>query len=64
MYHPLTPRQSWVQSPVSFRKERGRVREGELEKKRGGNITGHHVMWANKKVQIRLDVGNSFTEGK
>lgn len=28
MYHPLTPGQSWVQSPVSFR------REGELETKR------------------------------
>lgn len=39
MYHPLTPGQSWVQSPVSFRRE-GRERRGQLEKQRGKNIAG------------------------
>lgn len=35
MYHPLTPGQSWVQSPVSFRSE-----GGGLEEKRGRKMAG------------------------
>lgn len=47
MYHPLTPGQSWVQSPVSFRRD-GRERGGQLEKKRENNIAGdryRHLLW-------------------
>jgi len=42
MYHPLTPGQSWVQSPVSFRRESGGrgVREGEGERNEHGRRYG------------------------
>lgn len=50
MYHPLTPGQSWVQSPVSFR------REGELETKRESHIAGDSELWTNAKGRIGCDV--------
>lgn len=65
MYHPLTPGQSWVQSPVSFRREGwGGEGRGVRERKRGRNIAGDEAIWANKEVRIRLDVEKSFKEGK
>ena len=49
MYHPLTPGQSWVQSPVSFRRKRGgRGREGEVEEKRErGRQQGDSELWTD-----------------
>lgn len=37
MYHPLTPGQSWAQSPVSFRRKMG---EGRGERGDSGQIEG------------------------
>lgn len=45
MYHPLTPGQSWVQSPVSFRREGGA--RGELARKRERDIAGDSEIWTD-----------------
>lgn len=58
MYHPLTPGQSWVQSPVSFRR-RG-VGGGERER----DIAGDCETWTDTEVGIGGDVGKNFKEVK
>ncbi len=59
MYHPLTPGQSWVQSPVSFRRKGGRE---ESWRKRGRNIAEDCGMWTDMEDRMRNDVEKIFRE--
>lgn len=64
MYHPLTPGQSWVQSPVSFRRD-GRERGGQLEKKRENNIAGdryRRLLWMKQRRGMDFERGKQAEE--
>lgn len=47
MYHPPTPRQSSVQSPVSFQRDQGE----------GGGHSKDQAIWTNRELQVRLEGG-------
>lgn len=47
MYHPPTPGQSSVQSPVSFQRDQGE----------GGGHSKDQAIWTNRELQVRLEEG-------
>lgn len=47
MYHPPTPGQSSVQSPVSFQRDQGE----------GGGHSQDQAIWTNRELQVRLEGG-------